>query len=315
MGQKVVLLFPGQGSQYVGMGEKLKGTDQESLLTKADEALDFDLSKIMLEGPEEDLTKTENTQPAIFTYSVALYEQIKPLLEEKGLEVHSVLGHSVGEYAALYAAGVISFEDGVRIVNQRGKFMQEAVPVGKGKMLAVLRVPQDVIEKGCEEVSKTHGKIMPANYNEPGQIVISGEAAGIDEFQKWIEANHEGAARMVELKVSAPFHSSLMEPAAEKMQSFLADINFNESNVPYIANIDAKVYDKGTSGDIVKNNLIQQVAGSVRWTQSIEQLPSDVVCLEVGPGRVLSGLQRKINRDFKIIALDREDALEQIKEL
>ena len=206
MSKKVVLLFPGQGAQYVGMGEKLKGTRQEEFLNRADDALDFKLSKIMLEGPEDQLMQTEYTQPAIFTYSVALLEQLKPILEEKKLEVHSVLGHSVGEYAALYAAGVISFEDGVRLVNQRGKYMQEAVPVGKGKMLAVLKVPQEVIEKGCEEISKTLGSVMPANYNEPGQIVISGEASAIEEFPKWLETNYTEPHRTVELKF--PLHST-----------------------------------------------------------------------------------------------------------
>jgi [acyl-carrier-protein] S-malonyltransferase len=315
MSKKVVLLFPGQGAQYVGMGEKLKGTDQEKFLKQADEALGFELSKIMLEGPEDQLMQTEYTQPAIFTYSVALLEQLKPILAEKGLEVHSVLGHSVGEYAALYAAGVISFEDGVRLVNQRGKFMQEAVPVGKGKMLAVLKVPQDVIEKGCEEISKTHGSVMPANYNEPGQIVISGEAAAIDEFPKWLEANHSDPHRTVELKVSAPFHSALMEPAAENMKSFIEGLDFKPAECPYIANIDATIYDKGTEPAIVKENLIKQIAGSVRWTQSIQKLPTDVTCLEVGPGRVLMGLQRKITREIPVISLDKDGSFDSVKEL
>lgn len=315
MSKKVVLLFPGQGSQYVGMGEKLKGTEQEKYLAMADKALGFDLSKIMLEGPEDLLMQTENTQPAIFTYSVALLEQLKPVLTENNLEVHSVLGHSVGEYAALYAAGVISFEDGVRMVNQRGKFMQEAVPVGKGKMLAVLKVPSEVIEKGCQEISKTHGPVMPANYNEPGQIVISGEAAAIEEFPKWLEANFSEAHRTVELKVSAPFHSSLMEPAAEKMQTFMQDLKFEPAQCPYIANVDATVYDKGTEAQVIKANLIQQIAGSVRWTQSIQKLPSDVTCLEVGPGRVLMGLQRKITREIPIISMDKDGSLDQVREL
>lgn len=313
--KKVVLLFPGQGAQYVGMGKNLEGHSSYELLNKANEVLGYDLSKIMLDGPEEDLTLTQNTQPAILTHSVGLYHKVKELLDEKGIEVSAVMGHSVGEYAALVAAGALSFEDAVKAVNNRGKFMQEAVPAGMGKMYAVLRVPQEIVEKACLESSTDDNKVMPANFNEPGQIVISGHAEACDKAVAWIKENHADPHKIVELKVSAPFHSSLMLPARENMATFFGGINFKETEVPYIANIDAKKYEKNTNGEIVKENLIKQIDGAVLWTQSFQQLDEDTLCIEVGPGRVLMGLARKINRNIKVISLDKDGAFDDLKEI
>ncbi|EQC52804.1 ACP S-malonyltransferase [Bacteriovorax sp. DB6_IX] len=314
MTKKVVLIFPGQGSQYVGMGKNLEGHSSYDLLQKANDVLGFDLSKIMLEGPEEDLTMTQNTQPAILTHSLGLFAKAKEILDEKGIEISAVMGHSVGEYPALVAAGALSFEDAVKAVNNRGKFMQEAVPAGMGKMYAVLRVPADIVEKACLESSTEDNKVMPANFNEPGQIVISGHAEACDKAVEWIKENYTEPHKLVPLKVSAPFHSSLMLPARENMATFFGGINFNETKLPYIANIDAKKYDAGTSGEIVKENLIKQIDGAVLWTQSFEQLDDDTICLEVGPGRVLMGLARKINRNIKVISLDKEGAFDDLKE-
>jgi [acyl-carrier-protein] S-malonyltransferase len=315
MTKSVTLLFPGQGAQYVGMGKALEGHSSFELFQKANNALDFDLRKMMFEGPEEDLKLTKFTQPAILSHSVALFKKVEELLNEKNIKIDRVLGHSVGEYAALVAAGGISFEDAVKAVHLRGKYMQDAVPEGKGKMFAIMKIPQETIEKACKEVSKTDSEVMPANFNEPNQIVISGEAQACDRAVKWFEDNWTEPYRAVELKVSAPFHSSLMKPAAESLEKAFADFNFTATTHPYIANIDAKEYEAGTNPETVKDNLIKQVDGSVLWTQSIQALPDDTICIECGPGRVLMGLIRKINRNIKVISLDKDGAFDELKEL
>ncbi len=315
MTTEVTLLFPGQGAQYVGMGKNLEGEAFFDYLERANAALGYDLSKIMLEGPEEELTLTQNTQPAILTHSVALLEKVKPILEKKGMKITRVLGHSVGEYAALVAAGVMKFEDAVRAVHLRGKYMQEATPEGVGGMVAVLKVPASVVKLACESVSNDKEKVMPANFNDPDQIVISGHKTACDKVVKWLSDNHKDPHRCVELKVSAPFHSSLMKPAAEKLKVELDNIEFSSNTVPYIANIDANVYEAGTSADTIRDNLFRQVEGSVQWTQSFEKLEDGTLCLEVGPGRVLMGLARKINRNVKVLPLDKEESFQEIQEL
>lgn len=315
MTKSVTLIFPGQGAQYVGMGSALEGHSSFDLLEKANGALGYDIKNLMLNGPEEDLTLTANTQPAILTHSIALYEKAAQILEKKGIKVDRVLGHSVGEYAALVAAKAITFEDAVKAVNLRGTYMQEAVPAGKGKMVAVMKVPAEKIEECCKAVSNPGDEVMPANFNEPNQIVISGHADACDRAMKWLEENISDPYRAIELKVSAPFHSTLMEPAAKKLKEYLDTIEFRPLFTPYIANIDAKEYAADTPGDIVKENLFKQVDGSVRWTQSIEQLPDDTICIECGPGRVLMGLLRKINRNIKVISLDKEGAFQDLEEL
>jgi [acyl-carrier-protein] S-malonyltransferase len=314
MGQSVTLIFPGQGTQYVGMGKSLEGESYFDVFSDADKVLGYPLSKMMFEGPEEELQLTQNTQPAILSHSVALFKKLKEILDEKGITIDRVLGHSVGEYAALVAAGVLSHQDAARAVHFRGQFMQAAVPAGKGKMYAIMKVPQDIIEKACAEASSDASKVMPANFNEPNQIVISGEASACDKAVELIGQMHGENMRAVELKVSAPFHSSLMEPAAEQLKTVLDEIEFKANDVPYIANIDAKEYASGTSPETIKKNLINQVAGSVQWTQSVQSLPDDTLCLEVGPGRVLMGLIRKINRNIPVISLDKDGAFDDLKE-
>ncbi len=313
MVKSVTLIFPGQGAQYVGMGSSLAGQPSAELLDKANTALGYDLKNMMLNGPEEDLTLTANTQPAILTYSTALFERLQEILTKNDIKIDRVLGHSVGEYAALVAAKSLSFEDAVKAVNLRGTYMQEAVPAGMGKMIAVMKVPMDIIEKACRECSEENNEVMPANFNEPNQTVISGHAEACDRVVHWFEENYTEPYRCVELKVSAPFHSSLMKPAAQKLADHFETIEFKSTMIPYVANIDAKEYGADTAGNKVKENLIKQVDGSVRWTQSIADLSDDTVCIEVGPGRVLMGLLRKINRNIKVISLDKEGAFDNLE--
>lgn len=315
MTKSVTLVFPGQGSQYVGMGKALEGHPSFAFLDKANATLGYDLKNMMLEGPDEDLKLTANTQPAILTHSVALFDKLWEVLLNKGIKIDRVLGHSVGEYAALVAAKALSFEDAVKAVNLRGTYMQEAVPAGKGKMVAVMKIPMEKIEECCKAVSIDGNEVMPANFNEPNQTVISGHAEACDRAVKWFEENVSDSHRCVELNVSAPFHSSLMGPAREKLSAHLDTLEFRPTFVPYIANIDAKEYPADTPGDVVKKNLVEQVDGSVRWTQSIQALPDDTVVIEVGPGRVLMGLLRKINRNIKVISLDKEGAFEELEEV
>jgi len=193
--------------------------------------------------------------------------------------------------------------------------MQDAVPPGMGKMIAVMKVPKEKIEEACVASSTEDSQVMPANFNEPNQTVISGHAEACDRAVAWLEANIADAFRTVELNVSAPFHSSLMKPAASKLMEYFSSIEFRPTQTPYIANIDAKEYPAGTSGETVKNNLFSQVDGSVCWSQSIESLSDDTICIEVGPGRVLMGLSRKINRNIKVISLDKDGAFDELQEL
>lgn len=311
MVKSVTLLFPGQGSQYVGMGKNLDHT----LFDQANKALGFDLKTIMFEGPEDDLKLTQNTQPAILNHSIALFTKVNKLLVAKGVKIDRVLGHSVGEYAALVAAGVLSLEDATRAVHYRGKYMQEAVPVGRGKMFAVMKVPAQVIEEACKASSQLNSEVMPANYNDPSQIVISGESEACLRAVKWLEENFKEPHRAVELSVSAPFHSSLMKPAADKLLAAFSDFTWHPNSLPYIANIDAEEYKVGTGTDVIIHNLYKQADGPVLWTQSIEKLPNDTLCLEVGPGRVLMGLVRKINKDIKVISLDKEESFNELAEM
>lgn len=311
---KIALVFPGQGSQYVGMGKNLEGTEGHSLITKAKDYLDFDLQTLMFEGPEEQLKLTHFTQPAIVAHSLALWLNLKPILAEAGRQVDFVAGHSVGEYAALAAAGVFSPEEAIRLVHWRGKYMQEATPVGVGKMFAVLKLDQATVERACAESSTADEVVTPANFNDPSQIVISGHAGACDRAVQWLKENVEAAHRAIELNVSAPFHSPLMAPAAKQMQALLESTAMGPNHTAYLANIDAEIYAPQTSEKTILANLVAQIAGSVRWTQSIQKLPEDTLCLEVGPGRVLAGLIRKIHPELKVLSLDKDGSFDELKE-
>jgi [acyl-carrier-protein] S-malonyltransferase len=309
MVKSVTLLFPGQGSQYVGMGKDLN----HDLYNLGNEILGYDLKTIMHEGPEEELKLTHNTQPAILKHSLTLFNHLLPILLKYDIKIDRVLGHSVGEYAALSAAGVLSPEDAIHAVHLRGKFMQEAVPVGMGKMFAILKVPAELVIAACENASTEDSKVMPANFNDPSQIVISGEANACLRAVAWLFENVKEPHRAMELNVSAPFHSSLMKPAADQLKVAFSKFKWNESKTPYIANIDALEYSAGTHPDVIINNLYHQAYGPVLWTQSIEKLPSETVCLEVGPGKVLMGLVRKINKDIKVFPLDKDEAFTELE--
>ena len=309
--KSVTLLFPGQGSQYVGMGKNL----DHSLYDLGNEILGFDLKKIMHEGPEEDLKLTHNTQPAILKHSITILNHLLPILSKHNIKIDRVLGHSVGEYAALVAAGVLSVHDAVMAVHLRGKYMQEAVPVGMGKMFAILKVPGDLVVEACQKSSKPGSEVMPANYNDPSQIVISGESEACLRAVAWLAENVKEAHRAMELNVSAPFHSSLMKPAADQLNAAFAKFKWHAPKIPYIANIDATEYPAGTNPEIIIKNLYHQAYGPVLWTQSIEKLPSDTLCLEVGPGKVLMGLVRKINKDIKVLSLDKDEAFDELEKL
>lgn len=307
----VTLLFPGQGSQYVGMGKSL---EDKNIFQIADQTLGLSLSTLCFEGPEAELNLTKNTQPAIVTHSIGLFQKLKQYLDKNNIKIDRVLGHSVGEYAALVAAGALRAEDAIKAVHYRGQYMQEAVPAGEGAMYAILRVPGDIIAKACQQVSTSESVVMPANFNEPSQTVISGHTEACQKAVDWLKTNYEGKQMAIPLKVSAPFHSSLMKPAEQKLAEHLKTLEFKSNDIEYIANINAKKYDAGTRGDLIRNNLIEQVCGSVRWTDSISSLPSDTIFIEVGPGSVLKGLNKKINKDLRTYNLDSEAGFEGLKE-
>jgi [acyl-carrier-protein] S-malonyltransferase len=266
----------------------------EKSLDRANAVLGFDLKKIVLAGPEEELKKTAIQQPAIFTVSAAMYDL---LVTRYPLPVTCVAGHSLGEYSALYAAGVISFEDGVRTVNLRGQYMQEAVPAGQGAMAALLGGDRATIANICKEV----GNVWPANFNSPGQVVISGTKAGVEAATEKLKA--AGVKKIIPLAVSAPFHCPLMQPAADKLAAQLDKITFNDAKVPVYTNVTAKPV---VSGAEIKQLLIKQVTGSVLWEDSVNQMVSDGVTafVEVGPGKVLTGLIKKINAGVEVKSYD-----------
>ena len=279
---KTAFIFPGQGSQFEGMGKDLA----EKYLEQANAVLGFDLKQICFAGPEEELKKTEITQPAILTVSIAVYA----LLKSQGLPLPSaVAGHSLGEYSALVAAGSMLFTEAVKIVHLRGKFMQAAVPLGTGSMLAILGSEKKIIEEICLQV----GEVWPANYNTAGQIVISGKKEKVELAGERLKS--AGAKRIVPLQVSAPFHCPLMQPAADKLKIELDKINFNDPQIPVVSNVTA---DFVTRGSEIKELLVRQVTSPVRWEESVKKLVAEnySTFIEVGPGKVLAGLIKTIEK-------------------
>jgi [acyl-carrier-protein] S-malonyltransferase len=309
---KVTIAFPGQGTQYVGMG---KVFSDEAHFENANKAAGYDLKKMMLEGPAEDLKLTENTQPAIVAHSLMLFDKLKTLLEKKNITIERVLGHSVGEYAALAAAQVFTFDEAIKAVHFRGKYMQEAAPQGKGTMYAILKQDEEMIRYACEAASTDLEKVSPANFNEPAQIVISGDKPACERAIRLMEEKSGGKVKAIELQVSAPFHCALMKPAEIKLKAVLDQITFHPLKISYIANVDAKEYGTDTNPGIIRENLLKQVCGSVLWTHSIQTLKDDTVIIECGPGKVLAGLVKKINPNIKVISLDTENGFSEVEAL
>jgi [acyl-carrier-protein] S-malonyltransferase len=309
---KVTVVFPGQGTQYVGMGTVFSG---HAHFASANSATGYNLEKLMLEGPAEDLKLTENTQPAIVTHSLIMFEKLKSILGLKDIKIERVLGHSVGEYAALAAAGVVEFSDAVRAVHYRGKYMQESVPQGKGTMYAILKQSEITIREACEAASNSEESVSPANFNEPNQIVISGDKVACETAIRLMGEKTNDRVKAIELQVSAPFHCALMKPAEIKLKSVLDEITFHPLKFPYIANVDAHEYATDTNPVTIKENLLKQVCGSVLWTQSIQKLPDETIIIECGPGKVLAGLIKKINPNLKVISLDNETGFSEVEAL
>lgn len=311
MSCSVNLLFPGQGSQYVGMGKFLPKHIRDPLYAEADHVLNFSLSSFMLKGPLEKLQETAITQPAILTYSIALLKSFLP----KDLKIQTVLGHSVGEYTALVVAGAITFKDALRLVHRRGLYMQQATPPGFGCMYALIKVSRALAERACAAAtgSEPHEIVMPANFNSPEQIVISGKRSAVLSAVDWLKREMKTNFKAVELKVSTPFHSSLMKPAALQLHKDLASTPFKSLKIPYIANVDAMKYDVPTSTKTIKHNLFTQVDHNVLWSQSFEQIDDPSRCIEIGPGKVLTSLARKINKEITCLSLDDHSTHSQVK--
>jgi len=304
----IAFLFPGQGSQAVGMGKELaeKYSIARQTFEEADEALGYKLSQLCFEGPEDQLRMTEITQPAILTASVAAWR----LLNEKGVRPNFVAGHSLGEYSAHVAAGTFSFSDAIRTVRNRGKYMQEAVPAGVGAMAAILGMDLNAVTAVCRDAAQ--GEVCePANINSPEQIVISGHAAAVERAAKL--ADERGAKRAKLLPVSAPFHCSLMKPAQDRLAQDLNRLAFNKPSVGVVCNVDAAVLDDAPR---TRDALIRQVTGSVKWDESMRLLITQGVqtFVEVGPGKVLCGLMRQIDRSKTCLNVADETSLQKTLE-
>jgi len=299
----IAFIFPGQGSQKVGMGKALAAAFPvcRDAFAEADDALGEALSRLCFEGPEERLLLTENTQPAILATSVAIHR----LLVSRGLDPRFVAGHSLGEYSANVAAGTMPFADALRIVRRRGRYMQEAVPVGEGAMAAILGLDADAVARACSDVAA--GEVVsPANLNAPGQVVIAGAAAAV--ARAGAQAKTLGAKRVIPLNVSAPFHCALMKPAEDRLALELRALAAANPRIPVVANVDAEP--KRTAASAIEA-LIRQVSAPVQWEAVVRRLASEGVrtYVEVGPGSVLTGLVRKIDRAVTAISVEDERGL------
>ncbi|MFH1577564.1 MAG: ACP S-malonyltransferase [Candidatus Omnitrophota bacterium] len=301
----VAFIFPGQGAQYVGMGEDLYEAFAESreVFDAADRILGLRLSKLCFEGPAEELTRTVNCQPAIFTMSIAALAAFKSDARYQMSDVRYMAGLSLGEYTALAAAGAISFEDGLLLVAQRARFMDEAAIQKPGRMSSILGLDFDKIQKIAQESG-----IEIANLNCPGQVVITGSAEAVNRANNL--ALKHGARRAINLEVSGAFHSSLMHSAAVKLSKALADINIKASEVPVISNITAAIE---SSPEEIKNNLIRQLTGSVLWEKSVRFMLGSGVnkIFEIGPGKVLRGLVRKIDAKVEVVNISKSDEIKK----
>jgi [acyl-carrier-protein] S-malonyltransferase len=306
-----IALFPGQGSQAVGMGRELAAAEPEARRTfeEADDALGEALSTLCFEGPEESLRLTRNTQPALLTVSVAAW---RVLTAKTAARPAAAAGHSLGEYSALVAAGALDFPDALRAVRLRGEAMQEAVPVGEGAMAALVGLDQFSVEELCASTRSGDEVLVPANVNAPDQIVVAGHKAPVERIVE--RAGEAGAKRAVPLPVSAPFHTPLMRPAAERLALFLADLRFQTPSFPVVANVDARPVHEG---DEARRKLVEQVASPVRWVETMRYAEGELglaLGVELGVGRVLAGLARRTSRGLKVLPAGTPEELERAVE-
>lgn len=301
---KIAFVFPGQGAQAVGMGQDVYEhvLASREVFDQANKQLDFQLTDLIFNGPDDMLKKTVNTQPALLTTSYALYKAF----EEKGVRPDYVAGHSLGEYSALVVAGVLPFKDAVALVRKRGEFMEAAVPSGEGAMAAVLGAERESLGNLCDDITATTAPVEMANVNAPGQIVVSGAAAGV---QAVIERGKEaGAKRVIPLEVSGPFHSTLMKPAAERLNVALSEVDFEDAVIPVVANVSAKAEQ---SGERIREMLVEQVFSPVLWEDSVRYMIEQGVdtFIEIGSGTVLAGLIKKIDRSVKVVSINSLEAI------
>lgn len=307
---KIAFVFPGQGAQYVGMGKDFFDNFSvvKTIFEEASDKINTDMKKLCFEGPENELTRTENTQPAILTASIAILR----VLEKEGIECDITAGLSLGEYASLVKSNVFLFGDAVKLVKKRGEYMQNEVPVGVGTMAAILGLDREKV-KLCVESSKQYGIVETANYNCPGQIVVSGEIKAVESTVKM--AKKVGARKAVLLSVSAPFHCSLLKGAGEKLQKDLEQLNINEPEIPVVTNVNAEVL---LSGSEVISSLVNQISKSILWEESVLLMMNKGVktFIEIGPGKVLSSLIKRTAEanevDVNIYNIENMDNLKQL---